>query len=652
MYYTAKATKDDDPLLAIGKFKKITEMELKDSEVEWQFRCYKQLIKLSFSEGDYDAALSWLKHVLSLAPNLSQGYLEESLSRMISRYSNISNADFIEQFYKTILEQKEYINDRVWLKIKSNQLSSLIDSGINDKYHIGKSGIDSVESLLREIQTKLLHVPDATRKLFNLEIIAAEMEFLFQTKTLDLFRMNRLYKQSLKSTTAVTHPKIVGIIKECGAKVHFFRQDYERAKYEFYQSFKSYDEAGGSTNEKKNKNLKYLALCSLLTDDELDPFQSQETQTFALNNPDFDNLKSLIHAYHSLSIHELQLVLNNDPLFRTDDIFVHAAMQLQKNLRLNLLLKLIAEADQLTFVDLIATLDLDSFSDLEDLLSKLVSRGQLKDVKIDYVKGIIFSKDVCTNLLRPTSARSIYYNIKFIDSLWGRDQLRVTKAGTESRTESGSGFGSGLETESGSGLETGLESGLESGLEGSVEPTDEMMQVDSNPSLLFATGELAGSFTSSSLANKLFFLIDRPQSPPDWFPAIEKWYTYVMSALPKPYKVQMSHNEQVVQEQQKFIADSNAAKASASAAAAAARGQELANFNTGLLSSTIGGVGENVGGGVGTGAGTGTGTGTRDDGFFTGNSGSGDNIDDEDESEITLVKRVDLLKTWVQTLTS
>jgi COP9 signalosome complex subunit 2 len=55
--------------------------------------------------------------------------------------------------------------------------------------------------------------------------------------------MQELYTKSLATSSAVAHPKILGVIRECGGKMYMNESKYEQAQAEFYKAFEDYDEA-------------------------------------------------------------------------------------------------------------------------------------------------------------------------------------------------------------------------------------------------------------------------------------------------------------------------------------------------------------------------------------------------------------------------
>ena len=71
---------------------------------------------------------------------------------------------------------------------------------------------------------------------------------------------------------AIPHPKIMGVIRECGGKMHMGQREWEKARTDFFEAFKNYDEAGV---QRRVQCLKYLVMSTMLTNSDINPFDSQ-----------------------------------------------------------------------------------------------------------------------------------------------------------------------------------------------------------------------------------------------------------------------------------------------------------------------------------------------------------------------------------------
>ena len=108
---------------------------------------------------------------------------------------------------------------------------------------------------------------DNTRGTILLEIYALEIQMYSEMK--DNKKLRAIYEQTLSVRSAVPHPRIMGVIRECGGKMHMFESPYRGAgraltdrrgvvgraarsvgalrgqayQSAFYEAFKNFDEA-------------------------------------------------------------------------------------------------------------------------------------------------------------------------------------------------------------------------------------------------------------------------------------------------------------------------------------------------------------------------------------------------------------------------
>jgi COP9 signalosome complex subunit 2 len=88
--------------------------------------------------------------------------------------------------------------------------------------------------------------------------------------------LKEIYEATNRIKSAIPHPRIVGIIKECGGKMWMGERQWDRASQDFFESFSKYDEA--ALTSERIQVLKYLVLANMLTGSEVNPFDSQETK--------------------------------------------------------------------------------------------------------------------------------------------------------------------------------------------------------------------------------------------------------------------------------------------------------------------------------------------------------------------------------------
>lgn len=91
-----------------------------------------------------------------------------------------------------------------------------------------------------------------------LEIYALEIQMYTAQKNNK--KLKALYEQSLHIKSAIPHPLIMGVIRECGGKMHLREDEFEKAHTDFFEAFKNYDESG---SPRRTTCLKYLVLANM-----------------------------------------------------------------------------------------------------------------------------------------------------------------------------------------------------------------------------------------------------------------------------------------------------------------------------------------------------------------------------------------------------
>lgn len=359
---------------------------LADSKVdtEWVFKAHKQLAKIYYQQKNYELVLKEIGKLMGLLPELNGNYAEESISKILTRYATCLDHSFVKNLYDVIVNHlQDFIlsgssGHRLWLKININRLNNLLET--ND--------LSTCHELIDLIEERLGKVSELTRNSYALEIIAAEIVFTMKTSR-DPIKLGELYYRSLDVTPAITHPQVMGVIRECGATVQFFKGNYDKARVEFYECFKNYDEAGSSS---KKKVLKYLIICCLLVESEVNPFESQETQSYA-QLPEYRNLISLVEAYEKLDLKdfveiEATMKQTKDPLSE-DPLFAMSHKLILKNLKIKMLMNYSKAYRTLRFDFVIDRLLLANDDELEQLLIEMANSGILSNFKINFANRYV-----------------------------------------------------------------------------------------------------------------------------------------------------------------------------------------------------------------------------------------------------------------------
>lgn len=410
-YYTAKAFKDDNSAKAIKQLTEITENDVDNDTALWIFKLMKQIAKIYFQNHEFDKSLQILENLSKFIDHIEdKDYLEESVNKMFNNYSIMKDSKYVLKLTKIVLHMidlmgKSNNNDRLWIKVTLSRFSVLQ----SDKRNLEECG-----HIIRDLRLKLDQVSDIIRDAYLLEIIACEIDLTSLHDDMDVEQLTRLYNQSLTITSPVTHPRIIGVIKQCGGKIEFFNGNYENSRLNFYESFKQYDESGAS---EKNIIFKYLILLSIITENEFNPFESQETQHY-IQEEEFESLVLLINIFNELDLHGLHAFITGLPKyneFHTNMIFNKSLSLIQDLIIEKILINFFKSYSVVQFEFLEKYLDLPE-SDLIWKIFKLNNHGKITNIKINFIDKII---ECCNSsmTLDNINSKAVLTNMKCLDAI-------------------------------------------------------------------------------------------------------------------------------------------------------------------------------------------------------------------------------------------
>lgn len=329
-YYNSKSLKEDNPIEALENFQKVLELE-KGEKGDWGFKALKQMIKINFRLKNYEEMMNRYKQLLSYIKSaVTRNYSEKSINSILDYISTSNRMELLQEFYETTLEAlKDAKNDRLWFKTNTK---------------LGKLYFDRGDFKRLSIILKQLHqscqMDDGSDDLKKgtqlLEIYALEIQMYTVRKNNK--ELKKLYNQSLHIKSAIPHPIIMGVIRECGGKMHLREGEYDKAHTDFFEAFKNYDESG---SQRRSTCLKYLVLASMLMKSDINPFDSQEAKPYK-NDPEILAMTNLVNAYQNNDIVGFERILNDNRNSIMDDMFIKEHIEdLLKNIRTQVLTKFV-----------------------------------------------------------------------------------------------------------------------------------------------------------------------------------------------------------------------------------------------------------------------------------------------------------------------
>lgn len=381
-YYNAKQMKATDPEGAIEEFLGVPALETEKGD--WGFKGLKQAIKLEFKLGLFKKAAEHYAELLTYVKSaVTRNYSEKSINNILDYIEKGSEDDSarkcMEDFYSLTLQSFQSTNnERLWLKTNLKLAKLTLD----------RKDYGAVTKKLRELHKackKEDGTDDPSKGTYSLEIYALEIQMHAETKNNK--QLKRLYERALKVRSAVPHPKIMGIIRECGGKMHMSEENWKDAQSDFFESFRNYDEAGSL---QRIQVLKYLVLTTMLMKSDINPFESQETKPYR-NDPRIAAMTDLVDAYQRDDIHQYESVLNNNKDLLSDPFIAENIDEVTRNMRTKAVLKLIAPYTRFNLAFIGKALKIP-VSEVQDILGFLIVDKKVKG-KINQQDGTVEIED-------------------------------------------------------------------------------------------------------------------------------------------------------------------------------------------------------------------------------------------------------------------
>ncbi|KAM3339737.1 COP9 signalosome complex subunit 2 [Capsicum galapagoense] len=407
-YYNSKGLVETDPEGALEGFTEVVRME--PEKAEWGFKALKQTVKIHYRLGRYkemmDAYREMLTYIISA---VTRNYSEKCINNIMDFVSGSASQNFelLREFYETTLKVlEEAKNERLWFKTNLKLCKIWFDMG-----EYGK-----MNKILKELHRSCQRADgtdDQKKGTQLLEVYAIEIQMYTETKNNK--KLKELYGKALTIKSAIPHPRIMGIIRECGGKMHMAQRQWAEAATDFFEAFKNYDEAG---NHRRIQCLKYLVLANMLMESQVNPFDGQEAKPYVnrystcsllmlilfhycdlvrpcsryKNDPEILAMTNLIAAYQRNEILEFEKILKSNRRTIMDDPFIRNYIEdLLKNIRTQVLLKLIKPYTRIRIPFISKELHVPE-SDVETLLVSLILDNRIQG-HIDQVNKLLEHSD-------------------------------------------------------------------------------------------------------------------------------------------------------------------------------------------------------------------------------------------------------------------
>lgn len=375
-YYNSKALKEEEPKAALASFQKVLDLE-NGEKGEWGFKALKQMIKINFRLCNYEEMMVRYKQLLTYIKSaVTRNHSEKSINSILDYISTSKNMALLQNFYETTLDAlRDAKNDRLWFKTNTKL----------GKLYFDRSDFTKLQKILKQLHSSCQTddgEDDLKKGTQLLEIYALEIQMYTVQKNNK--KLKALYEQSLHIKSAIPHPLIMGVIRECGGKMHLREGEFEKAHTDFFEAFKNYDESG---SPRRTTCLKYLVLANMLMKSGINPFDSQEAKPYK-NDPEILAMTNLVNSYQNNDINEFETILRQHRSNIMADQFIREHIEdLLRNIRTQVLIKLIRPYKNIAIPFIANALNIEP-AEVESLLVSCILDDTIKG-RIDQVNQVL-----------------------------------------------------------------------------------------------------------------------------------------------------------------------------------------------------------------------------------------------------------------------
>ncbi|GMT28194.1 hypothetical protein PFISCL1PPCAC_19491, partial [Pristionchus fissidentatus] len=403
-YYSAKALKGEKNMKgALAAFQKVLDLETEKGE--WGFKALKQSVKITFNENDFKAMLVHYKRLLTYIKSaVTKNTSEKSINSILDYISTSKQMDLLQQFYETTLDAlKDARNERLWFKTNTKL----------GKLYFDMKEFRKLEGIISQLRSSCKTEEgdeDQKKGTQLLEIYALEIQM--HTEMKNNKELKKLYEQSLCVKSAIPHPLIMGVIRECGGKMHLREGQFEKAHTDFFEAFKNYDESG---SPRRAVCLNYLVLACMLMKSDINPFDSQEAKPFK-NELEVVAMTQMVVAYQKNDLNEFENILStNRDVLMADPFIREHIEELLCNIRTEVLLRIMAPYTRVRISFLAKSLRVEDEVVKRLLVETILDKGL--NARIDERSDLLIVKESTESIPGTLSFEALTACAESIDSL-------------------------------------------------------------------------------------------------------------------------------------------------------------------------------------------------------------------------------------------
>jgi COP9 signalosome complex subunit 2 len=378
IYFTeGDDVKNENRERAVEMFEKVVEMEsARGNDIKWRFKALQELVILYFKLGKFILMIQRFQMMLSYISSVTRNECTDAINAVLDAIASVKDVKVLSEMYElTLASLKSANNERLWFNTNLKLAKAYLDS---QRYN-------DVDRIVMELK-RSCQLPDGSDDTSKgtslLEVYCLEIQLC--TLTRQTIRMKTIYPRTLHLNAAVADPRIMGIIREEGGKMHMSEGNWDDAYNELYEAFRNYQEAG---NAHAKSCLKYVVLASMLALSDINPFAAPEAKVYA-DDREILAMAELRQTLESNDLDRFEKILQNKQNRILDEPFLMTYIQpLRRRMKEQVLINLTKPYRKVTLDFLSSELALTK-DEVELLLVDMILDQRI-DASIDQIHGVV-----------------------------------------------------------------------------------------------------------------------------------------------------------------------------------------------------------------------------------------------------------------------
>ena len=362
----------------------------------------RHLVILYYKLKKYQSTIDCYRKMLVHMSTVTRNECTDAINAILDAISTATDASVLSTMYEITLEAlKSANNERLWFN--TNQKLA--------KIYLDNKRFNEVEVIIDALKRKCQNedgTDDKSKGTYLLEVYCLEIQL--SSATQNAARMRAIYPKTLNLNATVSDPRIMGVIREEGGKMRMSEGNWDGAYNEFFEAFKSYQEAG---NARARDCLKYVVLASMLALNEINIFASREAKAFSEDR----EILAMSEMRTSLDDNDLprfEKTICNKANRIMDEPFLMTYIQpLRRRMREQVLIHLTKPYRKVTFPFLAKELNM-TIEDMEMLVVDMILEKRL-NAQIDQINGFVEMGEM--NVTSNLKARKMEALVKWADAI-------------------------------------------------------------------------------------------------------------------------------------------------------------------------------------------------------------------------------------------